>query len=158
MKYLGRHRIILDKQNSKPYLERFYLFIKERDDFPFNIFLHRFLNSDPDDLHDHPWNFRSIILLGGYWEYTEKGKIWRGPLSYKYSDASLMHRIELDENINYCWTLFIPGKKIRNWGFNTKTGWVQHEKYFEDKFKKTNKVKFKKYYTKNHKKPFYKKI
>ena len=31
------------------------IYFKDRKDFPFNIFLHKFLKSDPDDLHDHPW-------------------------------------------------------------------------------------------------------
>ena len=74
MQYFGRHRIINDRSDQEPYLERFYIFLKERDNFPFNIFLHKFLKSDPDDLHDHPWSYRTIILWGGYWEYTDKGK------------------------------------------------------------------------------------
>ena len=53
--YFGRYRIINDRIDEEPYLERYYLFLKERNNFPFNIFLHRFLKSDPDDLHDHPW-------------------------------------------------------------------------------------------------------
>ena len=64
--YFGRYRIINDRIDQEPYLERYYLFLKEREDFPFNIFLHRFIKSDPDDLHDHPWSFRSIILKGGW--------------------------------------------------------------------------------------------
>ena len=130
MQYFGRHRIINDRMDEEPYLERFYLFLKERgDDFPFNIFLHKFLKSDPDDFHDHPWSYRTLILSGGYWEYTDKGKFWRGPFSYRYASANTFHRIELDKNIPNCWTLFIPGKKIREWGFRTKDGWIRNEKY-----------------------------
>jgi hypothetical protein len=51
---LGRRRVVMDRVNNEPYLERYYLFLKDRDTFPFNIFLHKFLRSDPDDLHDHP--------------------------------------------------------------------------------------------------------
>ena len=137
MSYFDRYRIIYDRESNQPYLERFYLFLKDREDFPFNIFLHRFLKSDPDDLHDHPWNYRTLILYGGYWEYTEKGKFWRGPLSYRYSDAKQFHRIQLDEEINYCWTLFMPGKKVRDWGFKTKNGWIQNDEYMKNK-KKNN--------------------
>ena len=93
---LGRKRVILDRQSNIPYLTRYYLFLKERKWFPFNIFLHNFHKGDPDDLHDHPWNYRTIILAGGYWEYTNEGKKWRGPLSYKFSKADTFHRIELD--------------------------------------------------------------
>ena len=130
MDYLGRRRIIYDRVGDEPYLERYYIFLKDRQTFPFNIFLHRFLKSDPDDLHDHPWAFRTFILYGGYWEYTEKGKFWRAPLSYRYAPANLYHRIELDKNVPYCWTLFIPSLNQREWGFKTKNGWIQNEEYF----------------------------
>ena len=72
MKMLGRYRIIKDRVDDEIYLERYYLFLKDRKTFPFNVFLHRFHKSDPDDLHDHPWNYRTLILKGGYWEYTPK--------------------------------------------------------------------------------------
>ena len=70
MEYFNRYILIIDRLDKKPYLERYYLFLRDRKNFPFNIFLHKFLKSDSEDLHDHPWNFISIILWGGYWEYT----------------------------------------------------------------------------------------
>ena len=133
--YFGRYRIINDRIDDEPYLERFYLFLKDRDSFPLNIFLHRFLKSDPDDLHNHPWSYRTLILKGGYWEHTKDGKFWRAPFSYRYAEANSFHRIELVKNIPNCWTLFMPGRKIQDWGFETKDGWVYHEKYLEDKKK-----------------------
>lgn len=133
MNKLGRRRIIYDRISNEPYLERYYLFLKDRKNFPFNIFLHRFLKSDPDDLHDHPWEFRTIILYGGYWEYTDNGKFWRGPLTYRYAPANTFHRVELDENIPYCWTLFIPSKSFKEWGFRTSVGWLHHEIYLKNK-------------------------
>lgn len=66
----GRKRIVYDRVDNEPYLERYYLFLKDRGEhFPFNVFLHRFLKSDSDDLHDHPWPFATLILKGGYWEW-----------------------------------------------------------------------------------------
>ena len=59
---LGRKRVILDRESQEPYLTRYYLFLKDRKWFPFNIFLHNFHKSDPDDLHDHPWPFITIPL------------------------------------------------------------------------------------------------
>ena len=138
MEYLGRRRIINDREDNEPYLERYYVFLKDRKNFPFNIFIHRFLKSDPDDLHDHPWEFRTLILKGGYWEYTEGGKFWRGPGTYRYAPANTFHRVELDKNIPYCWTLFIPSVNTRDWGFKTIKGWVQHDEYF--RMKKKEKV------------------
>lgn len=130
--YFNRYRLIKDRVDNKPYLERYYLFLKERNNFPFNIFLHKFLKSDSEELHDHPWNYRSLILWGGYWEHTPQGKIWRGPLSYKYYNASNLHRIELDESYPQCWTLFIPGQRVREWGFMTDNGWQSNAEYYQD--------------------------
>ena len=69
LEQLGRKRIIKDRLNDEPYLERYYLFLKERDRFPFNVFLHKFLKGDPDDVHDHPWPYCTFILAGGYYEW-----------------------------------------------------------------------------------------
>ena len=135
MEYLGRRRVINDREDNERYLERYYIFLKDRKSFPFNVFIHRFLKSDPDDLHDHPWEFRTIILKGGYWEYTEEGKFWRSPGTYRYAPANTFHRVELDKDIPYCWTLFIPSVSTRDWGFKTVRGWIQHEEYFKMKKK-----------------------
>ena len=67
---LGRKRIIYDRLENEPYLERYYLFLKDRKKFPFNVFLHKFLKGDPDDVHDHPWPYATLILKGGYYEWT----------------------------------------------------------------------------------------
>ena len=109
-----RKRIVLDRISNEPYLERYYLFLKDRDTFPFNIFLHKFLKSDPDDVHDHPWPYFTIILRGGYWEWIPEfngqgEKIgetahWRGPGSFRWCSADSYHRIELDPNVT-AWTL-----------------------------------------------------
>ena len=135
MDYFGRYRLIKDRNNEDPYLERYYIFLKNRKSFPFNIFIHKFLKSDPDHLHDHPWSFISIPLYPGYWEYTENGKRWRGPFNVKYCKASTMHRVELHEKYNYCWSLFIPGKQFKDWGFKTNEGWVNNNDYLKNKIK-----------------------
>lgn len=142
---LGRKRIIMDRLNDEPYLERYYVFLKDRANFPFNVFLHKFLKSDPDDLHDHPWSYATLILRGGYWEwipqYDSQGKVtcqigkWRGPGHFRISRANSYHRIELDPGVE-CWSLFMPFKKVRDWGFLSKGRWVQHEQYLEQRSKK----------------------
>jgi hypothetical protein len=105
---IGRKRIILDRESQEPYLTRYYVFLKERKWFPFNIFLHNFHKSDPDDLHDHPWPFITIILKGGYWEHTPKGKFWRGAGTINWARSTSLHRVELEPGVD-TWTLFIPG-------------------------------------------------
>jgi hypothetical protein len=139
---IGRKRIVMDRQNDEPYLERYYLFLKDRKHFPFNIFLHKFLKSDPDDVHDHPWPYATIILKGGYYEWTptfnslgEKiGEIrhWRGPGHFRVCRATSYHRIELCKGVD-CWTMFMPGPQKREWGFLVNNNWVHNEQYLSEK-------------------------
>ena len=139
---LGRKRIVMDRVENEPYLERYYLFLRERERFPFNIFLHKFLKSDPDDVHDHPWPYATLILKGGYWEWiphfdtvgrkTGEYQVWRGPGHFRVSKANSFHRIELDPDIT-AWTLFMPGPKQRDWGFLVKNQWIQWEQYLKQR-------------------------
>jgi len=141
---LGRHRVIMDRENNEPYLERYYLFLKDRTNFPFNIFLHKFLKGDPADVHDHPWSYRTIILVGGYYEWTPifnpaglmigEKRSWCGPGHTRKCEPNSYHRIELKPNTP-CWTLFMPGRQERDWGFLVDNNWVAHEDYFVNKQK-----------------------
>jgi hypothetical protein len=138
MQRLGRHRIILDRQSNEPLLERYYVFLKDRTWFPFNIFVHKFFKSDPDDVHDHPWPYATLILKGGYYEwipqFDKQGNkfseiaVWRGPGSFRVCGANSYHRIELDPSVE-CWTLFMPGPQKREWGFLVNNKWVHNEEY-----------------------------
>ena len=138
MQRLGRHRVIMDRQRDEPYLERYYVFLKDRTWFPFNIFVHKFLKSDPDHLHDHPWPYFTLILKGGYYEWvpyydkdsdkmTEICK-WRGPGHFRVCKATSYHRIDLNPEIT-AWTLFIPGPQKREWGFMVRNKWVHNTEY-----------------------------
>ena len=142
---LGRKRIIMDRVDNEPYLERYYLFLKDRKNFPFNIFLHKFLKGDPDDVHDHPWSYATLILKGGYYEwipqFNEIGELscevrkWRGLGHFRICSPNSYHRIELKEGVT-AWTLFMPGPQKRDWGFLVKNRWVQHEQYMKDRQEK----------------------
>lgn len=131
---LGRKRIILDRESNEPYLTRYYLFLRDRKWFPFNIFMHNFHKSDPDDLHDHPWPFVTIILKGGYWEHTPKGKFWRGAGTINWAGSKSLHRVELEPGVD-TWTLFIPGPTVREWGFIDKGIWKRHDQYLAERYK-----------------------
>ena len=138
---LDRKRIIMDRQNDEPYLERYYIFLKDRTWFPFNIFVHKFLKSDPDHVHDHPWPYATLILKGGYYEWTpvfdSNGKkiaetcTWRGAGSFRTSAATSYHRIELDPDVE-TWTMFMPGPKQREWGFLVSNKWIHNEVYLNE--------------------------
>jgi hypothetical protein len=137
---IGRKRIIMDRQCSEPLLTRYYLFLKERKHFPFNVFLHKFHKGDPGDVHDHPWPYFTLILKGGYYEYTpnfENGKMvgetkhWRGPGHFRFCSANSYHRIELKEGVTP-WTLFMPGPQRQEWGFLVDNKWIHNDQYLED--------------------------
>lgn len=81
------------------------------------VFLHLFHRGDSEPyFHDHPWPFWSLILAGGYWEHTERGRRWYGPGSLLRRPAEWRHRVELPPG-RVCWTLVWTGPKVRGWGF-----------------------------------------
>jgi hypothetical protein len=142
---VGRKRIVMDRIDNEPYLERYYLFLKDRKKFPFNIFLHKFLKGDPDDVHDHPWPYCTFILKGGYYEWIpefnsdgtkyNEVRMWRGPGHFRFCRSTSYHRIELKEGVT-AWTLFMPGPQKRDWGFLVKDKWIQHEQYLKERYVK----------------------
>lgn len=144
-----RKRIIMDRAEQEPYLERYYVFLKDRTRFPFNVFVHKFLKSDPDDVHDHPWPYATLILKGGYWEWIPQfdadGKLsceikkWRGPGHFRICKPNTYHRIEIKPDVT-AWTLFMPGPKKREWGFLVNNKWIPNGEYLQhkrDEFKST---------------------
>ena len=131
MDKLGRRRVITDREGKVPYLIRYYVFLKERKNFPFNVTLHKVLVSDEPTLHDHPWGYATFILKGGYWEHipiiSKEGavvgstKVWRGPGHFRMRSADDLNWLELakdaDGNEIPCWSLFFMGRKVKEWGF-----------------------------------------
>jgi hypothetical protein len=147
MNKLGRYRLIPDRQTGEDYMHRYYLFLKDRTKFPFNVTLHKIVKSDDPIFHDHPWSYMTIILKGGYWEHTpvfnnDGKKIaefqkWRGPGSVIIRKAKDYHWLELDEGVGPATTLFFMGSQQREWGFlvdNTKrkSRWIQWEHYLNN--------------------------
>jgi hypothetical protein len=114
---------------------RYYLLFRDKvseeenaKELPFNLMLHKICLSDPDDLHDHPWWYATLILKGGYWEITPEGKFWRGPGHFRISQPESLHRIEIPEN-GASWSLFFRGSKLREWGFLHEDKWIHHREY-----------------------------
>jgi hypothetical protein len=131
---LGRKPDFVIGDPSNPYLLRWWVIPRNR---VFNIYLHKILRSDDDRaLHDHPWWNMSIILKGGYVEYVPGGSYLRKAGHIICRRATAQHRlalftirVELDGTrgadgyplasrfLAPCWSLFITGPKIRDWGF-----------------------------------------
>lgn len=99
-----------------------------------NIFRH----SDHRDLHDHPWNFWSLILWRGYIEtracqgdyanQTETCRVFPGMILRRRTWD--VHRVQL-VNDKPAVSLVWRGPHRRDWGFHTPDqGWVQHNKWW----------------------------
>ncbi|HZF96856.1 MAG TPA: hypothetical protein VEY92_01190 [Pseudoxanthomonas sp.] len=135
------------------YLRRWYLVPRNR---LFNVYLHHFLRDDDDRaLHDHPWAWASLLLRGSYIEHTiNAGGVHRRRTRHagrwKFSLPSRAHRIELlpmwrmcgtfedaqkrfdrDPDLKApCWTLFITGPRVHEWGFHCpQRGWVHFTRF-----------------------------
>lgn len=113
---------------ENPYLRRWHL--TPRGDGP-AVYLHQFLRSDDDRaLHDHPWPSVSVVLDGSYVEHLGRGASrLREPGHVTEREATSAHRVELLTNhttnaLMPCWTLFLVGDRIREWGFLCPQGWV----------------------------------
>lgn len=156
---------LLDRQRRKPfngrlirgcdaqgdgdevYMERYFLF-KSR---LLSVYLHHFLRSDTDRaLHDHPWDFLTIILSGGYWEHTPHPsnpwpvtrRRWHGPGSILFRRATHRHYVELPKVGSWASfapilrpeipaiTLCVVGVKWREWGFILPEGWTAFREAF----------------------------
>lgn len=108
------------------------------------IYLHWiYLPDDDRDPHDHPWRFTSIVLRGAYNEivYRQRGGYLRGDSYTSHRRARwsrhvmplhLAHRIEWVAPKTL--TLVIVGRKQKEWGFWTPTGWVPWSVYNNTKY------------------------
>lgn len=123
---------------DNPYMLRWWIIPRNRF---FNIYLHHFLRSDDDRaLHDHPWINCSILLSGKYTEHT----ISAGGVNYKREYATgavkfrgprYAHRVELTDGP--CWSLFITGPIVRDWGFHCPNGWRPWKEFVSPSHKGT---------------------
>lgn len=128
-------KTVITREDGIPYLIRYTLF-----NLGFiSLKLHHILQSDDDCLHDHPWTFLSIILKSGYREHRFTGDHLSaaqnitqyndyGPGCILYRPAHFAHRLELKPG-KTAWTLVFTFKRVREWGFFTRKGWVAHYNY-----------------------------
>lgn len=144
---LGRSDIFF---GDELYMERWRFFSSNT--LGVGLRLHHIMRSDnAREVHDHPFDFSSLILRGGYWEwrpietfkrhtgrhrirYSEDGKLWArwyGPGSVVHRKAEDLHRLELPKGAT-TWTLVKRGPIRRAWGFQDNEGrWTRAEDYNE---------------------------
>lgn len=105
------------------YMDRWYIIPRNRF---FNVYFHYFYGSDAPTPHDHPWLSMGWILDGQYTEHTPKGDFIRKAGDITFRLPRSLHWIEIDQPV---FTLFITGPRVRRWGFQCDSGWVDYEKY-----------------------------
>lgn len=127
-------------KNGDTYMTRFWLFNPYEEDgtyrarhawCPVSVRIHMILRPDADrDLHDHPWNARTIILAGGYAEQRDDGALYvrrRGDTSaLRFGD---FHRITNVAKPRGAMTLFITGRYRGTWGFLVAGRKVPYREY-----------------------------
>lgn len=105
---------------ENPYMFRWWIIPRNR---WFNIYLHHIVRDDDDRaLHDHPWVNISIVLKGGYLEVMPGVAKWRAPGSVVFRRPKSAHRLVVGPG-GSCWSLFITGPRVREWGFLCPQGW-----------------------------------
>lgn len=103
----------------------------------FNIYIHQILKSDAEaHMHDHPWNFFSFILSGGYKEVSTYAPSWQQVWTHYYLRHSLVHHKRSDAHkitlMAPCvWTLVLTYGKWKTWGYQTEAGWIDFKSYRE---------------------------
>lgn len=123
---------VIKGSDGSPYLVRYHVLWTPF----FRVKLHHILRSDEDrELHDHPWAFTSVILWRGYVEVEPHRTRRVLPGSVVRHKATDSHRLILDHP---AWTLVFVGGIRRTWGFQTEDGWVDHEKYLDQKYGQGN--------------------
>jgi hypothetical protein len=96
------------------------------------LYLHKILKEDEDEHpHDHPWNFFSLILKGGYVESVNHLFHHRKPGSISYKKAEEYHKVLRLFSTTYSLAL-VFGKK-RTWGYRVGDGWVDFKTYRNNK-------------------------
>jgi hypothetical protein len=108
-----------------------------------SIRIHHIATADNDRvLHDHPWNFLSLVLKGGYieerpyadipcWDDEKEMtyRVTRKRWSFGFRRATSRHRVSFVEPDT--WTLFIYGRLRQPWGFITQHGKIFWRRYLE---------------------------
>jgi hypothetical protein len=87
-----------------------------------NIYLHKFIRSDRDDPHSHPWGNVTLVVSGSYDEdvfinddQTHVGTFHRTAGDIVVRRPNAIHAIT--HTSEDCVTLFVTGPKMQDWGF-----------------------------------------
>lgn len=104
----------------------------ERFDSGDSLMLHYFAQGDDDaSLHDHPWNFRTTVVFGGYDEHlppldwqprSELGPEWMQNIVFRSAGRTIEHEATDLHCVGRIkpgtFTLVRTGPRERSWGFH----------------------------------------
>lgn len=102
----------------------------------FYLYIHWIYLPDGQDPHDHPWNFWSFVVRGGYteWFVPRPGQVGNTGHKRVWSAGSV-HSLKRPDahNITYVKpgtvTVVWGGKRQGTWGFYTPEGWIEWMNY-----------------------------
>lgn len=116
----------------------------------FAIRVHQWIKTeDSRNMHDHPWDFYTLVVKGGYTDISEwptvaaqqaagypikivdVTEIRRDKLSFgsiRWRPAIHKHYVEV--NPGGCWTVLLTGPVVRKWGYWVKGKLVRPLRYF----------------------------
>lgn len=118
------------------YLKRYILYKGKN-----RIYFHKFMRSDYDDMHDHPWDFITIPLWRGYIEeipiYNKNIRTSRfvAPFTFNYRPAEYIHRVVLRKRNGKelpAYSIIFTFYKHKPWGFFTKNGFMGWREYITE--------------------------
>jgi hypothetical protein len=95
----------------------------------FSLRLHHWLASDDQrHFHDHPWDYLTIVLRGGYVDVGPEGqrRLWAPTFAFYRAE----HQHSVVVNPGGAWTLLITGPERRPWGFWMNGKFRKRNKYF----------------------------
>lgn len=94
-----------------------------------SIRLHHWLGPDDDRaFHDHPWNFTTYVLRGGYLEVTPDGLEYLRAPCRRHRLATHQHTVR--PLPGGAWTIIVTGPRVRAWGFWDGLKFIKANKWF----------------------------
>lgn len=91
--------------------------------------VHHWLGPDDDRAHhDHPWWFLTVVLRGGYVDFSDEGHEHLRAGQVRFRPA--LHRHTVVPDAGGCWTVIFTGPKSRPWGFWLDGRFVKANKWF----------------------------
>lgn len=79
------------------------------------VYIHRFVASDPDGLHDHPWGLGFALILSGWYFEARRDRVhtrtWGNMVN-----GETFHRVLIPQGCE-AWTLFAHNLRCKPWGF-----------------------------------------